>query len=79
MANDGRECGGEMVRRDMSGGKGGSWVGGYGVSGDGGWMMDVCVVGGDDGCLLSGSESVRGGVIFTFFLAKLVGRGVGGF
>jgi len=63
----------------MSGGKGGSRVGTSGVFGDGGWMMDVCVVSGDDGCLLSGGESVQGGIIFTFFLARLVDRGPGGF
>ena len=42
-------------------------------------MMDVCAVGRDDGCLLSGGEGVRGVVIFTFFLAGLVGRGLMGF
>jgi len=31
------------------------------VHGDG-WMMNVCVVGKDDECLLSGGEGVRGGL-----------------
>ena len=79
MTNDGRECGGEVVRRDISGGKGGSRVSGCGVYGDSGWMMDVCVVGEDDGYLLSGGESVCGGIRFTFFLARLLGWGLGGF
>ena len=47
MSNDGRECGSEVLRRDMNGGKGGSRVGCCGVSRDGGWMMD-------DGCLYGG-------------------------
>jgi len=42
-------------------------------------MVDVCVVGGDDGCLLGGSESVWGGIIFTFILARLVDQGPGSF
>jgi len=58
MTDDGRERGGVVVRRDMSGGKGGSTVVGCRLFGDGGWMMDDCVVGGDDGCLLSGGEDV---------------------
>jgi len=73
MTDDGRECGGVVVRKDMTGGKGGSRVGDCGVFGDGCWMMNVCVVGGDDGCLLSGGESVWGGIVFTFFIARLVG------
>jgi len=70
MLDDGGECDGVVVRRDMSGGKGGSRVIGYRLCRDGGWMM-----GGDDGCLLSGGESVWGGVVFTFFLTGLVYRG----
>jgi len=42
-------------------------------------MMDVCMVGGDDGCLLSGGESVWDRIIFTFFLTRLVSRGPRGF
>jgi len=79
MADDGRKSSGEVKMGDMGGGKGAGRVGCCGVSRHGGWMMDVCVVGRDDGCLLSGGESVQGGVIFTFFLAGLVGWGPGGF
>ena len=32
-------------------------------------------MGGGNGCLLGGSEDVRGGVVFTFFLCGLEGRG----
>jgi len=42
-------------------------------------MMNVCMMGGDDGCLLSGGEGVRGGVVFTFFLAGLVIQGLESF
>jgi len=42
-------------------------------------MMNVCVVGRDDGCLLSGGEGVRGGVVLAFFLIGLVGQGLGDF
>ena len=45
---------------------------------DGG-MMNVYVMGRDDRCLLSGGEGVRSGVVFTFFLTRLVNRGLGGF
>jgi len=58
MSDDGKECDGVMVGRDMSGGKGGNRLIGYRLSKDGGWMMDSRVVGVDDGCLLSGGESV---------------------
>jgi len=53
----------------MSGGMGGSIVVGCW------WCEDGCVEGGNDGCLLSGGEGVRGGIVFTFFLVGLVGRG----
>jgi len=56
----------------MGGGKGGSRVVGCRLCRDYGWMMGGCVVGGDDGCLLGGGESVWGGVVFTFFFAGLV-------
>jgi len=46
MLDDGRECGAVVVRRDMSGGKGGSRVIGCRLCGDGGWMMGGCMVGG---------------------------------
>jgi len=78
ISDDGKECGGVVVRRDMSGGKGHNRLVGSRLFGDGGWMIGRCVVGGDDGCLLSGGESVWGGIIFTFFLAGLVGRELGG-
>jgi len=35
-------------------------------------MMNVCVMGRDDGCLLSGGEGVRSGVVLIFFLTRLV-------
>ena len=79
MADVGRKGTNEVMRWDMGGGKGGSRVGCGGVPGDGGWMMGVCVVGRDDGCWLGGGESMRGRVIFTFFLAGLVGWGPGAF
>ena len=52
-------------------------VAGCGVPRDGG--INVCVVGRDDGCLLSGGEGVWGGVVLAFFLIGLVSRGLGGF
>jgi len=61
----------------MGGGEGGSRGGCCGVPGDGG--INVCVVGRDDGCLLSGGEGVWGGVVLAFFLIGLVSRGLGGF
>ena len=45
--------------------------------GDG--RMDVCVMGRDDGCLLSGGEGVWGWVVLAFFLTGLVSRRLGGF
>ena len=48
MTDDGRKSGGEVMRGDMGGGKGGNRIGSCGVLGDGGWMMDVCVVDRDD-------------------------------
>ena len=67
-----------MIRWDMGGGEGGSRGECCGVPRDC-WMMNVCVEGGDDGCLLSGGEGVRGGVVFAFFLTGLVSWGLGGF
>jgi len=57
--DEGRKGSGEVMRWDMGGGEGGSRGGCCGVPGDG-WMMNVCVVGRDDGCLLSGAKGVRG-------------------
>jgi len=48
MSDDGMERGGVVVRGHMSGRKGGSRVVGCRLCGDGGWMMDGCVVGGDE-------------------------------
>ena len=79
MADGGRKSGGVVMRGDMGGGKGGNKGGCCGVPWVGGWMMNVFVVGRDDGCLLSGGDGVRGEVVFTFFLAGLVGRGLRGF
>jgi len=64
-------CGG------MSSGKGGSSGRYCGVSREGG--MDVCVMGRDDGCLLSGGEVVRGRIVLAFFLTGLVNWRLGGF
>jgi len=77
VSDDGRERGGVVVRRDMSGGKGGSRVIGCRLCKDGGRMMDGCVVVGDDRCLLSSGESVWDGVVFAFFFTRLVRRGLG--
>jgi len=64
MSDDGRECGGVVVRGYMSGGKGSS-------------KMSGCRLSRDYGCLLSGGESVWGRVVLTFFLTRLVYRGLG--
>jgi len=78
MVDEGREGSGEVMWWDMVGREGGSRGGCCGVPGDG-WMMNVCVVGRDDGCLMSGGEGVQGGVVFAFFLTRLVSWGIGGF
>jgi len=81
----GRKGSGEVMRWDMGGGEGGEGGEGgnrggcCGVPGDGGWKMNVCVMGRDDGCLLSDGEGVKSGIVFTFLLVVLVGWGVGGF
>jgi len=36
---------------------------------------EVSGMGGGNGCLLGGGESVRGGVVFAFFFCGLEGRG----
>jgi len=77
MVDEGRKGSGEVMRWDIGGGEGGSKGGCCGVLGDGG--MNVCVVGRDDGCLLSGGEGVWGGVVLAFFLTRLVSQGPGGF
>jgi len=41
--------------------------------------MEVCVMGKDDGCLLSGGEGVRGSIVLAFFLTRLVSWRLGGF
>jgi len=78
MSDDGGECGGVMVRKNMSGGKGGNRVIGCMLCKDGGWVMGGCVVRGDDGCLLNGGESMWGRLVFTFFFTGLVYRGIWG-
>jgi len=77
MVDERRKGRGEVMRWDMGGGEGGSRGGCCGVPRDGG--INVCVVGRDDGCLLSGGEGVWGGVVLAFFLIGLVSRGLGGF
>jgi len=61
----------------MSSGKGDNSHRCCGVSREGG--MDVCMMGKDDGCLLSGCEGVRGRVVFAFFLIGLVSWRLRGF
>jgi len=65
MLEDGGECGGVVVRGYMSGEKGNSMMIGCRLCEDGG-----CVVGGDDGCLLNGGESVWRRVVLTFFFTS---------
>jgi len=77
MVDDGRESSGEVVRWDMGNRKGGNGGGCCGVPGGEG--MNVCVMGRDDECLLSGGEGVWGRVILVFFLTGLVSRRLGGF
>jgi len=77
MVDEGRETSYEVMRWDMGGGKGGSRGWCCNVSRDGG--MNVCVMGRDDGCLLSGGECVRGGVVLVFFFTRLMSRRLGGF
>jgi len=78
MVDEGREGSGEIMRWDMGGGKGGNRGRCCGVPWDGG-MMNVYVMGRDDGCLLSGGEGIHSGVVLTFFLTRLVRWGLGGF
>jgi len=70
VVDEGRESIGEVVRWDMGSGKGGSRGRCCGVSGEGG--MEVCVMGRDDGCLLSDGEGVRGRIVLAFFFIGLV-------
>jgi len=72
MVDEGGKGGCKVVRWDMGSGNGGtrvSWEGG----------VEVCVMGRDDGCLLSGGESVRGRIVLAFFLTRLVSRRLCGF
>jgi len=64
--------GGGYVVGDLGGreGSGGGW--GCGEPWLGRW--EVRGMGGGDGCLLSGGEGVRGGVVLAFFLCGLEGR-----
>jgi len=77
MVDEGRKGSGEVMRSDMVGRERGGTGGCCGVLGNGG--MNVCVVGRDDGCLLSGGKGVWGGVVLAFFLTRLVSRGLGDF
>ena len=52
VVDEGRKSSGEVVRWDMGSGKGGNGGRCCGVSQEDG--MEVCVIGRDDGCLLSG-------------------------
>jgi len=70
VVDEGRKSRGEIVGWDMGSGKGGCGGGCCDVSWEGG--MEVCVMGRDDGCLLSGGEGVRGRIVLTFFLIGLV-------
>ena len=41
--------------------------------------MEVCMIGRDDGSLLSSGEGVRGKIVLTFLLVRLESRGLCGF
>ena len=77
MVDEGRKSGGKVVRWDMGSGKGGRGSRCCGVSWEGG--MEVCMMGRDDGCLLSGGEGVRVRIVLAFFLTWLVSWRLGGF
>ena len=72
-----RKSRGEVVGWDMGSGKGGSSGRCCGVSWEGG--MEVCVIGRNVGCLLSGGEGVRGSIVLAFLLTRLVSWTFGGF
>ena len=91
MVDESREGGGKVVGRDVGSGKSGGevvrWDVGSGKSGSGGrccrvsWDggVEVCMMGRDDGSLLSDGDGVRGRIILTFFLTRLESRGICGF
>jgi len=79
-----------VVGWDMCGMEGGGYVLGGVGGGDGGggswgcgepWLTRWKVMGMGRGnrCLLGGGEGVRGGIVFTFFLCRLEGRGLHSF
>jgi len=71
------ENGGKVVRWNVGSGKSGSGGGCYGVSWEGG--VEVCMMGRDDGSLLSGGAGVRGRIVLTFLLTRMESRGLCGF
>jgi len=70
VVDEGGKSRGEVIGWDMGSGKGGSGGTCYDVFWKGG--MEVCVMGRDDGCLLSGGEGVQGKIVLAFFLTRLV-------
>ena len=72
VLDDGGEGCGVMMGRDMGGGKGSDRMDSCGLYREGGWVLRSCPMGGYGECLLSGGESVRGRVMFTFLIAGLV-------
>jgi len=77
MVDEGGNGGGKVVRWDTSSGKGDSGGRCCGVSWEGG--VEVCVMGRNDGCLLSGGESVLGRIVLAFFLTRMVSQILCGF
>jgi len=77
MVDEGGKSGGKVVRWDMGSGKGGGGGRCCGMSEEGG--MEVCMMGRDDGCLLSGGEGVWGRIVLAFLLTRLVSWRLGGF
>jgi len=61
----------------MGGGKGGCMMSSCGVCWVGGHVVGGRLVGGYGGCMMSGGENVRGRVIFTVLLTRLVHWGFG--
>jgi len=88
MVDESRKGGSKVVRWDVGSGKGGGkvvrWDVGSGKGRSGGrcckvfWEdgVEVCMMGRDDGSLLSGGEGVRGRIVLTFFLTRLESQGL---
>jgi len=77
VSNDGGEGYGVIMGRNMGGGKSGFMMSSCGVCWEGGHVVGGRPMGGYGGCMMSGGESVRGRIIFTFLLIGLVHWGFG--